>query len=242
MNTELAVIDGGAVTPMQLLQIATAKGADLAQLEKLMELQERWEANEARKAFVSAMTSFKANPPNIDKNKQVRFETSKGITEYRHATLDHVCDAVGDALSKVDITHHWETEQAEGGMVRVTCVLTHKMGHAQRTTLSAGLDQSGGKNNIQALGSVVSYLQRYTLKAAVGLAESNADDDGSGGTKDENEEIVPDPEGRMKLESCASLGSLAEAWRALTPAQRKTLAGIKEACKTAIQAADKAAA
>ena len=40
-----------SVQPAELLRIAINNGADLDRLEKLMDMQERWEANEARKAY-----------------------------------------------------------------------------------------------------------------------------------------------------------------------------------------------
>jgi hypothetical protein len=36
------------ITPMQLLNLAMDKGADVERMEKLMEMHMRWEANEAR--------------------------------------------------------------------------------------------------------------------------------------------------------------------------------------------------
>src|SRR5690606_38108613 len=48
------------VTPSDMLMMAVQKGADMAQLEKLMELQERWQANQARKAFDEAIAAAKA--------------------------------------------------------------------------------------------------------------------------------------------------------------------------------------
>lgn len=167
-----------AITPMQMLQIAVEKGADVAQLERLLALQERWEATEARKAFVVAMAAFKASPPTVQKNKHVKFTTQKGVTEYDHATLDNVVDMITPALSKNGLSHRWETDQPDGGMIKVTCILTHILGHSERTTLQSGRDESGGKNSIQGVGSTVSYLQRYTLLAACGLATSEMDDDG----------------------------------------------------------------
>lgn len=170
-----------AVTPMQMLAMAIERGADVGMLEKLMALQERWEANEARKAFVAALSAFKAEPPTIEKNKHVSFPNSKGgTTEYDHATLDQVANVIGAALSKHGLSHRWETEQMDGGMIRVSCILQHALGHSERVTLQASPDQSGGKNNIQAVGSTVTYLQRYTLLAAVGLAAKDQDDDGEG--------------------------------------------------------------
>lgn len=169
-----------AVTPMQMLQIAVERGADLDMLSKLMDLQERWEAGEARKAFVLALNAFKADPPTITKNKHVAFESerTKKMTEYDHATLDQVCRAVAGKLSEHGLSHSWDIEQPDGGMIAVTCVLTHALGHSERVTLKAGRDESGGKNNIQAVASTVSYLQRYTLLSATGLATTDGDDDG----------------------------------------------------------------
>jgi len=165
-----------ATTPAELLSIAVSQGADLEKLEKLMELQERWEKNEARKAYVSAMNSFKADPPSLFKNMEVSY----GNTSYKHASLDHVSNEVGAFLAKHGLSHHWNTEQLEGGTIRVTCVIIHDLGHSESVSLQAGADQSGSKNNIQAIGSTVTYLQRYTLLSATGLAVKGQDDDGAG--------------------------------------------------------------
>lgn len=165
-----------AITPMEMLQMAVQQGADLEKLKQLMDLQERWEKNEARKAFVTAMNAFKENPPDIYKTKHVKF----GDTEYDHAILSNAADLIGAAMSKQGLSFRWDCDQLEGGTIRVTCVITHIQGHSERVSLQAGADQSGKKNNIQALGSTVSYLQRYTLFAATGLAAKNVDDDGHG--------------------------------------------------------------
>lgn len=173
---------GGAITPMGMLQMAVERNADLDQLTKLMDLQERWEKNEARKAFVSALGSFKASPPSIVKNKHVAFDTSKGgRTEYDHATLDQVSEIIGKALSEHGLSHTWKINQDDNAAVQVTCVLTHALGHAEETTLRAMPDNSGGKNLIQQIGSTVTYLERYTLLAATGLAAADQDQDGADG-------------------------------------------------------------
>ncbi|HEX7072721.1 MAG TPA: ERF family protein, partial [Hyphomicrobiaceae bacterium] len=100
-----------AITPMEMLQIAVEKGATLDQLQKLMDLQERWEANEARKAFVAALSAFKAHPPMVRKNRRAGFESRRtgDKTEYEYATLDHVVAAITPALSANGLSHRWET-------------------------------------------------------------------------------------------------------------------------------------
>jgi ERF superfamily len=172
-----------SLTPVELLRIAVTQNANIDQLTKLMDLQERWERREAKRAYDAAMKQFKANPPRITKNHHVHFEAkdrAKGPTDYRHSTLDHVCDAITGALARVGIAHRWKIAQ-NGEWFNVTCILTHELGHSEETTLPGAADNTGNKNSIQAVGSTVTYLQRYTLLAATGLATTDQDDDGRGG-------------------------------------------------------------
>lgn len=178
-------------TPLDLLQRAIAQNVSMDQLERLQLLYERWEANEARKAFVAAMNRFKSNAPAILKNKdasmQIKQEKGGGSYSYSYATLDNVCRAVIAGLSAVGISHHWEMVQNGQPLntIAVTCILTHESGHSEETSLEGQPDQSGGKNNIQAVGSTVTYLQRYTLLAATGLAAGGTDTDGAAPTNGE---------------------------------------------------------
>lgn len=165
-----------AVTPMAMLQMAVEQGADLDKLTKLMDLQERWEANEARKAFVVAMTAFKSKPPQIVKNRNIQ-HGDKLIATY--AGLDQVSSVIGEALAEFGVSHRWDMEQTDAAII-VTCILTHEKGHSERTTLRATADTSGSKNAVQAIASTVTYLQRYTLLAATGMSTGEEDDDGKG--------------------------------------------------------------
>ena len=66
-----ALVPAGNVTPLQLLNLAVSQGADLAKLEKLLDLQERWERNEALKAYNVAFAAFKAEAVKIIKSRTV---------------------------------------------------------------------------------------------------------------------------------------------------------------------------
>ncbi len=147
--------------------------------EDIERIKER--ANEAKKAYVVAMAAFKANPPKILKDKNVNYPTSKGTTDYHHATLGNVTTCINTTLSEHGLTASWVTSQ-DNGAVKVTCKITHIMGHSEETSLTAPPDSTGSKNAIQAIGSTVTYLQRYTLLALTGLA-TYEDDDGAGADK-----------------------------------------------------------
>ena len=169
--------------PSSLIEMALTNGADekaLEKLEKVLELQERWEANEAKKAYHQAMSDFKENPPDIEKDKTVSYTVQgKGTTTYNHATLANVTNKINSALSKHGLSAAWTTAQ-DNGTVSVTCKITHSMGHSEETKLSAAPDTTGSKNPIQAIGSTISYLERYTILALTGLATHEMDDDGNG--------------------------------------------------------------
>lgn len=169
-ETKLAKTEGNS--PADLIRTAVAGGADLDKLEKLLNLQERYEANEARKSYHVAMAAFKENPPKIEKDKKVSYLQVK----YNHASLANVTEQIGSALSKQGLSASWSTKQ--NGVIMVTCKITHVKGHSEETTLSAPSDTSGSKNAIQAIGSTITYLERYTLLALTGLATSEMDDDG----------------------------------------------------------------
>lgn len=166
-------------SPSELIMAAVTTGnIDLDKLKGLLELQNDWEANEARKAYHRAMSEFKANPPLINKDKKVGFDskTGGGRVSYTHASLANVTNKINGELSKHGLSASWRTTQ--NGKIRVTCKITHVMGHSEETYLEADAEKSGAKNDIQAMGSTITYLERYTLLAMTGLATSDQDDDG----------------------------------------------------------------
>ena len=158
-------------TADSLLTLAIQKGASIEQMTQLFDLKLKVDANEARKSFVKAMSGFRSEVKTIGKN-------GKGHNNARYATLDNVTEAVNPILANHGLSFCWSIDQSSG--ITVHCDVTHTEGHSQRTTLSAAPDTSGSKNAVQAIGSTVTYLQRYTLNAALGLATGAVDDDGRG--------------------------------------------------------------
>lgn len=169
------------LTPMDMIERAVSSGAGIDTIEKLMGLQERWEKNQARKAFDEAMASAKAEIPVIIKNREVDFTSAKGRTNYRHEDLAGIARTIDPILTRHGLSYRFRTSSEPGQPVIVTCIVTHRLGHAEENTLSAGRDETGNKNSHQAVASAVTYLCRYTLKAALGLAAANDDDGNSAG-------------------------------------------------------------
>lgn len=164
------------VSPAEMISLAMANGTDLDQLEKLLSLQERWEKSNAVKEYNKAMALFKANPPRIEKDKSVNYTTSGGSVKYNHATLANVVEKITAELSKYGLSASWRTAQ-NGKDVTVTCRISHSAGHSEETSLCASTEGAGKMNAVQAIGSVITYLQRYSLLAITGLAAHDQDND-----------------------------------------------------------------
>jgi len=164
-----------AVTPMAMLNRALASGASMEVMEKLMNLHERWEATQARKAFSEAIAAAKAEIPPIVRN-------ATGHNSKKYADFAAIAFIVDPILGRHGLSYRFRTTQSD--RINVTCILAHKAGHSEETTLGGPPDGSGNKNAIQAIGSTLTYLQRYSLVQMLGLAAA-ADDDGKAGATGE---------------------------------------------------------
>jgi hypothetical protein len=182
-------------TPESLISQAINKGVDIAQLEKLMELQERWEAKESRKAFFTAMANFQSEKPTIKRTSGVSHDNGK-THKYFFAKLPYIQSIVDPILSKFGLSYSFKQETTDN-KIKITCIVRHVDGHSEETHLEAAKDNSGGKSDIQALGSAISYLMRYTFKNAFALSEG--DDDGVTAT------LTRDELNQMALEKLITL-------------------------------------
>lgn len=170
-----AIVPATTTTPATILELAVKQNANVDTLSKLLELQERYEAGQARKAFEEAFSAFKAQAPKLEKTKEVSFGANK--TAYKYTPLDMIANTLGPILAAHGLSYNWKQHQ-DNESITVTCVLRHTLGHSIENTLSSGSDGSGSKNAIQAIGSAVSYLRRYTLLGVLGMATSDEDTDG----------------------------------------------------------------
>jgi hypothetical protein len=173
-----------ALTPSELLAAAVERGADITLIEKLIGLHERGERNAARTAFEEAMAAVRAELPPIRRNRRAEMPASSSGARraaYRHEDLGEIARTVNSILARHGLSYRFRTLAEPDRPVSVTCVLSHRGGHTEENTLQAARDDSGEKNGIQAIGSTITYLQRYTLKAALGLAAAHDDDGASAG-------------------------------------------------------------
>lgn len=155
--------------PMRLVELAVTKGADIDQLSKLMDMQERWDAKQSRKAYLDAFARFQSIVPTIRKSKQGH--------NYKYAHIGDIAETIKHSLRECGLSYRFAMKD-EGSQITVDCIVSHRDGHSETTSMTGEPDTSGSKNAIQSRGSTVSYLQRYCLIGALGLTTADEDMDG----------------------------------------------------------------
>lgn len=157
---------------------------NMAEIKELQQAQQEWEKEESRKAFLGAMVAFKRNPPTILKDKTAfKPDGNDGFESYDYATIGNVCEQIVQAAAGHGLTHNWVPGRHPiNDNIVVTCELAHVGGYVQRTELDAPREQAPGLTVAQAEQSVRTFLERYSLLLAFGLAaKDRADDDTRGG-------------------------------------------------------------
>lgn len=156
--------------------MAGAQGADgvapVEQIRELMQLQREHEAHSAKKAYYSALMRLHEDlPPLVSTDREVNI--ARGA-RYRYASLSHIMDVVTPHLRRHGFTVSWRTDPI-GTDIAVTCILSYG-GHDERCTRQGPPDSKGGKSPNQAGQSTVTYLQRHTLMALLGIVTGDAPD------------------------------------------------------------------
>ena len=161
----------------KLMEMAISSNADVDKLEKLMDLQDRWEQKEAKKAFTQSMARFQSQCPVIQRTKNGH--------NFKYAPMCDVIAQVKELEADCGLSHRFE-QDTQNDSISITCVVSHIDGHSEKLRLEALADQTGSKNAVQAIGSTITYLQRYSFLGSFGIATADEDMDGR----------IPDPEGK----------------------------------------------
>lgn len=190
MSTEL--VEHRDPTPMMLLQQAVDAGLNPDHLEKLMLLQERYERNQAEKAFNAAMHDCQQEMPKVVRNAE------NLQTKSMYADLE----AVQNVARPVYTAHGFSLSYGEGdcpvpSFKRTVCDVRHVGGHCVRYHLDLPIDgvgpkgnPIGGMNAVQGCISTTSYGQRRLLCMIFNITLAGEDDDGQGVATIDDKQVV----------------------------------------------------
>jgi hypothetical protein len=154
---------------------------DIDKMERLLQMQERIQARDAKTAYTVALAEMQPLLPIIDRKGRiiVKDKATKEITQSTgFAKWEDISMAITPILSQNGFSLTFENGLADDGRITTTAVLAHRAGHEGRNTVTLAHDSSGSKNAVQAVGSSMSYGKRYSACGLLNIVTQGEDDDG----------------------------------------------------------------
>lgn len=175
-DTQIATVEKEPVSAIiQVIERAAMNpDIDVEKMERLLAMQERIMERNARTEFYDDFARMQSEMPVITEKGAI---VVKGETRSRYARFEDIVDIVRPILQKYGFAISFRVTEKDPG-ISVTGVLTHRAGHREETTMYVPSDMSGSKNDVQALGSAISYGKRYVLNAMLNITTRGEDDDG----------------------------------------------------------------
>ena len=167
-------------TPMSIISAAVASGMPPEALGKLVELAERMDANNARKAFTEAMARFGSIcPPVQRKTENSQFQVTRDGRKVNrmYASLDDIAATIRKPLAECGLSYRWSNAVVDGGKLTLSCVVSHELGHSESSSVTLPTESRAGCSEAQKVGAVTTYAQRYSLVNALGLTSCDEDTD-----------------------------------------------------------------
>lgn len=150
-------------------RVAMNPDLPIEKLGQILDFQERIINRQAMEAFNASLAEMQSELPAV---------TERGKAHNtKYATFEDINDTARPYMSKHGFGMSFRVKSGQGA-IEITGILMHKMGHREETTLVLPADTSGSKNNVQAVGSSVSYGKRYVMCAMLNIATRGEDDDG----------------------------------------------------------------
>lgn len=152
-------------------RVALDKDADISKLERLLEMQERIMGKNAEIAFNHAMADMQEELPMIEK-------TSKAHNS-KYAKLEDIHEKIAPCLKKHGFSISFNTSFQDKAVI-ITGTISHREGHSKSSDIRLPIDNSGSKNDVQGMGSTISYGRRYLLGLLLNIVTRDEDNDGNG--------------------------------------------------------------
>ena len=177
-------------TPLSMINLAISQGRSPEELGKLLDLQERWERNNAVKEFAAAMNTCQSEMETVVKNR-INDHTKSG-----YADLAAINVAIKPIYTRCGFAPMFsESPSDKDGQIRITCKLLHIGGHSETFYNDVPLDGVGIKGNtsmssIQAKGSSLTYSRRYLLAMIFNISTGDDKDGNTSSPKINGEEIA----------------------------------------------------
>lgn len=205
MSTENPSPAADFAPTLLIREAMSASAVSTEKLAALLAVRQMWEADEARKAFYLALAEFQSGAPIVEKGDDANGKP--------YARMDRIWRTVKPLLTQVGFSVSWQVAEIKNDeLLGIYChmegTLAHRHGHFLSLRFNMpvpdAITNSSGKavqNKAQVFGSALTYCERYSTCAALGIV-TGEDDDGNGGFKSQ-----------LDQKEIAQIKELIDAWR-----------------------------
>ena len=191
--TAVASAPASALTMMEMaMRAASDPATDVAKIKAILDMVLELRAQEAEASFNRALAKLQPGLPIIKKNGRIEIldKASKEVIQStKFAKWEDIHAAIMPILNKNGFSLSFRPSVEDGtGKIVTTGVLRHKDGHREEAAITLPHDSSGSKNAVQAVGSTLSYGQRYAAKMLLNFRTEGDDDDAAAADRFEGDD------------------------------------------------------
>lgn len=162
-----------------LSKAASDPNVDPTKMHALLDVQERMMNKKAEMEFDAAFLDLQAEMPVIKKDGKIMHRdkaTGQMVVISSFATYEAIDRIIRPLLIKNGFGLRFNSKQV-GSNITVFGTLAHRGGHSITDEIPLTIESGGAKNNVQGVGSTISYGQRYLVKMLLNLIFEGEDDD-----------------------------------------------------------------
>lgn len=164
-----------------IMHMAKDPDFDVAKFDALLKMQERTEARQAEIEFNRALARLAEQMPRVKKNGRVELLDKNGHSKgsYAFAKWEDIDRVIRPLMTTEGFTLSFDAQPrgSDGGGLVITGTLLHRDGHSRSASMPLALDTGPGRNNLQAMGSTLSYGKRYCAEMLLNIVREGDDDD-----------------------------------------------------------------
>ena len=176
----VAIQEGPGALLTAIVQMARDPSVDADKMEKLLAMQERMVAREAERQFNQAM--MRLPPIHVKKNGTIDLTSKEDRAAGRagksvpFAKWEDMAAVVEPLLEREGFRLSFDSipRPGDGGGLIVTGRLSHRDGHGRTASMPLPLDSGPGRNNLQAIGSTLSYGKRYAAEMLLNIVRERS--------------------------------------------------------------------
>jgi hypothetical protein len=159
-------------------ELALTPGANIDAIKAILDMQRQLMKDQAERAMNEALARLAI--PHVKKNGKIPLGKGESKADVPFARWEDIDSVIRPLLMAEGLSLSFTAppRQSDGGGSTMIGRLSHVQGAFREAEISLPLDTGPGRNNLQAMGSTISYGKKYLAFMLLNIVTEGQDDDG----------------------------------------------------------------